>query len=395
MAFNLLIDSKNNTQFPNPLIIDPDLDFFYTFNSGDLSGNVLKNQGITQAYDLTINSGVVNGEFTGDPLEGTISSSLTLTSAGYSVGCWFSVINTTSSFLFSFQFDTTQNSQLFFFVSLVGGTFSLTLRDSVNINTLNGGNNVIFTGIVVNQLYHFVYVNKGTSWDIYKDGVFLLNLAGKTPSNSVAKTINYIGRSSVEGANPFEGTTDGLFIIQKQLTASQILAIYQAGLRPITSNFYYTIPIQPYTYTYANNALQYWFDFYTRPSHPHGTNRYRVYSSFISYGEPYSPDSSENQMSYYVIDGLGNVNNRIGTGGNPAVGTKTNQLIKNITFKRTLPQKWVDFDPTLPFIIENINDTGILNVEIRLIENNNLSTDVGAFGANATGYLIQLLFEPI
>jgi len=406
MSFNLLIDSNNNinklNQSPsNNLVIDPSLNFFYSFESNNLSGNLLLNQGISQAYDLTITNGVVDGQFTGDPLEGTISSSLTLTPNGYSIGCWFSFIGTPNDILFSFSQDnTTQNNQMYFYVSPIAGNNTFFLRDTVN--TANGSNNTIFNNLVANQLYHIVYVNRGTEWDIYKDGVFLSTLTGKTPANSVAKTFNFVGKQAL-GSNKFNGMIDGLFVYQGQLTAAQILEIYSKGLKPSQSDYYYTIPIQPYTYTYANNSLSYYFDFNARPPHPYGGNRYKVYSSFISFGTP-TNILRTNQMSYYVIEGLGYVNTLIGRGlTNPTFQMKNNHLIKNITLKRSVNfvgasqfnQKWIDLDPTMPMIIENINDTGVLTVEIRLIHNNNLSSNVITWGAQAFDYLIQLLFEPI
>jgi len=406
MSFNLLIDSNNNinklNQSPsNNLVIDPSLNFFYSFESNNLSGNLLLNQGISQAYDLTITNGVVDGQFTGDPLEGTISSSLTLTPNGYSIGCWFSFIGTPNDILFSFSQDnTTQNNQMYFYVSPIAGNNTFFLRDTVN--TANGSNNTIFNNLVANQLYHIVYVNRGTEWDIYKDGVFLSTLTGKTPANSVAKTFNFVGKQAL-GSNKFNGMIDGLFVYQGQLTAAQILEIYSKGLKPSQSDYYYTIPIQPYTYTYANNSLSYYFDFNARPPHPYGGNRYKVYSSFISFGTP-TNILRTNQMSYYVIEGLGYVNTLIGRGlTNPTFQMKNNHLIKNITLKRSVNfvgasqfnQKWIDLDPTMPMIIENINDTGVLTVEIRLIHNNNLSSNVASWGAQAFSYIIQLLFEPI
>jgi len=406
MSFNLLIDSNNNinklNQSPsNNLVIDPSLNFFYSFESNNLSGNLLLNQGISQAYDLTITNGVVDGQFTGDPLEGTISSSLTLTPNGYSIGCWFSFIGTPNDILFSFSQDnTTQNNQMYFYVSPIAGNNTFFLRDTVN--TANGSNNTIFNNLVANQLYHIVYVNRGTEWDIYKDGVFLSTLTGKTPANSVAKTFNFVGKQAL-GSNKFNGMIDGLFVYQGQLTAAQILEIYSKGLKPSQSDYYYTIPIQPYTYTYANNSLSYYFDFNARPPHPYGGNRYKVYSSFISFGTP-TNILRTNQMSYYVIEGLGYVNTLIGRGlTNPTFQMKNNHLIKNITLKRSVNfvgasqfnQKWIDLDPTMPMIIENINDTGVLTVEIRLIHTNNLSSNVASWGAQAFSYIIQLLFEPI
>jgi len=47
----------------------------------------------------------------------------------------------------------------------------------------------------------------------------------------------------------------------------------------------------------------------------------------------------------------------------------------------------------MPFIIENLNETGVISVEIRLISNNQLSSV--AWAGQTNNYLIQLLFEPI
>ena len=79
MSFNLLIDSNNNinqlNQSPsNSLVIDPSLNYFYTFQPENLSGNLLQNQGISQAYDLQINSGAVNGSFNGSALDAVIQT---------------------------------------------------------------------------------------------------------------------------------------------------------------------------------------------------------------------------------------------------------------------------------------------------------------------------------
>jgi len=400
MAFNLLIDSKKNNsiQEPNPLIIDPSLNFFYTFNNSDLSGNVLQNQGISQEYDLTISNGVVNGTFNGSALASTIqTASITLPTI-YSIGLWVYFNNATDQIPFGF-FNTESylNGVSMFYR---GSTTNFSFNDSSATNP-NGLNNIVTT-IPIQTWTHIVWINRGTEWLCYKNGVLVTTLTGKVSNSLVVKNFNYIGRGITTQPLNMNGQLDGFFVYQGDLSASQILEIYEKGQKPVQTNFYYTIPIQPYTYTYANNLLSYYFDFSARPPHPYGGNRYKVYSSFISYGTPTNVLRT-NQMSYYVIDGLGYVNTRIGRGGNPNFQMKTNNLIKNITLKRSVNfvgasqfnQKWIDLDPMMPMVIENINDTGVLTVEIRLIHNNNLSSNVITWGAQAFDYLIQLLFEPI
>lgn len=397
MAFNLLIDSKKNTQIPNPLIIDPSLNYFYTFNSSDLEGNVLKNQGISQAYDLTINSGTVNRTLSGSALNTTIQSASITLNNSYSIGFWVYFNNNTDQIIFLFgTTDSYQNGVSMYYRA---GTTQLNFRDETPTNQ-NGTNNLMTT-VPIGTWTHIVWVNSGgTTWTCYKNGVSVNVVSGKTSNSSFIKNFNYIGRGTTASPLNLNGQLDGFFVYQEQLSAAQILEIYQKGQQPVQTNFYYTIPIQPYTYTYANNQLNYWFDFYARPPHPFGGNRYRVYSSFISYGTPFTLVRT-NQMSYYIIDGLGNVNTRIGRGV-ANLSMKTNQLIKNITLKRSVNfvgnnynQKFIDLDPTMPIIIEDLNDTGILSVEIRVIQNNNLSNNAVTWGANALGYMIQLLFEPI
>ena len=406
MSFNLLIDSNNNinqlNQSPsNSLVIDPSLNYFYTFEPENLSGNLLLNQGISQAYDLTIDSGVVDGAFDGSPIGGTISSSLTLTSAGYSVGCWFKRREAVGSgIMFSFSSDNTNDNMLLFAIFAVGaGNFYI--RDAISGSAINGSNNLIFSSVVLNRWYHVVYVNKGTTWDIYVDGAFYVSLSGKTPASGAVKTFNNIGRVGYASTNLFKGELDGLFVYNGQLTAAQILEIYQKGQKPTQTNYFYTIPIQPKTYSYANNRLQYYFDFTARPLHPYGSNKYKVYSSFISFGTPFTIIRT-NQMSYYIVDGLGTFETFVGRGANPANTMPNNNLVKNITIKRSTNfvgtlynQKFIDLDPTMPMIIQNLNETGIINVEIRLILNNTLNSNTSTFGAQATSYAIQLLFEPI
>ena len=249
----VLSKSNVNENPINSLVVDPSLKYFYTFQPENLSGNLLQNQGISQAYDLTIDTGVVDGAFTGTPIGGTISSSLTLTSAGYSVGCWFKQTSqTTSGIMFSFSSDNTNNNMLYFAI-FNNPEPKFYIRDAMSASFINASNNEIFSNVVLNRWYHVVYVNKGTTWNVYRDGVLLSTpiLTGKTPASGAVKTFNNIGRVGYASTNLFNGQLDGLFVYQGQLTAAQISEIYSKGQQPTQTNYYYTIPIQPKTYSYA------------------------------------------------------------------------------------------------------------------------------------------------
>ena len=251
----VLSKSNVNENPINSLVVDPSLKYFYTFQPENLSGNLLQNQGISQAYDLTIDSGVVDGNFDGSPIGGTISSSISLTSAGYSVGCWFKQTTLSNAFLFSFNSDESNNKTLAFNIFIVGTppTPTFYIRDTINntIPGINGSNNPIFSNVVLNRWYHVVYVNKGTTWDIYIDGVFYVSLSGKTPADGAVKGSNFMGKFFTLTTNVYKGELDGFFIYQGQLTAAQISEIYSKGQQPTQTNYYYTIPIQPKTYSYA------------------------------------------------------------------------------------------------------------------------------------------------
>lgn len=283
----LYLNDNSGSNIVN-LSVDPKLLYFYTFNNSDLSGNTLKNQANNQ-YDLTINSGSTNGTFTGAPLKGTISSSFSLTSAGYSIGCWFSVLPSPNDVLFSFASDTTNNTSTYFYVSTISNVISLYVRDAINASNINGSNNLIFSGIVANQLYHIVYVNKGTTWEIYRNGTLLSTLTGKTPANSAVKSINYIGVGSGGTGNPFDGTIDGFFVYNGALTASQILDIYSKGQNPTPTNYFYTIPIQ-----YFGNDTYYDLELY----HPINASYSEIIGNQQVFNTTINIDNSNN--TFYI-----------------------------------------------------------------------------------------------
>lgn len=400
MSFNLTIDSNNNinqlNQSPNPLIIDPLLINFYTFEPENLTGNLLQNQGISRAYDLQIDTGVViDGTLNTQNVVGDISAAKITTNVvlgtTFTIGGWFNAdILSNYSRFFSFGIGNNGNNSIELYI----------FSNQITLYVANSGvaiSQVVAGTISINTWYHIAWNVSGTTWTFYLNGT-PTTYTGKVDVANKTKTDNYIAKTWA-GANLI-GRLDGFFVYNGTLSGAQITDIYNKGQQPVQTNYYYTIPIQPYTYTYANNQLQYYFDFTARPPHPYGTNKYKVYSSFISFGTPFAIVRT-NQMNYYIIDGLGTFNTFIGRGGNPASTIPQNHLIKNITLKRNPPfsatytQKWIDLDPTMPMIIENLNETGIIYVEIRLIQNNNLQTNVNTFGAQATSYMINLLFEPV
>jgi hypothetical protein len=407
MSFNFLIDSNNNinqiNQNPiNSLVVDPSLNYLYIFNPNNLSGNLLQNQGISQAYDLIIDEGLTltnEGILifpTTDTVGPQIVGDMTLSSY-FSVGCWLKLVNNGNGFIFYSAPNNTGNTNR---IGLsVGGAGVLTI--------------LIFSGDTpysrsfqsvtpyIDTWFHVCFVINGADWLVYVNGVPQTSTTAVVVNNTpIVRGYSWVGRRNTSGN--INGSMANFFIYDGVLTTEQIVDIYNKGVIPTQTNYYYTIPIQPKLYAYANNSLNYYFDFSRRPLHPYGGNRYKVYSSFISFATTPSSITRTNQMSYYIVDGLGTFNTFVGRGGNPPTTMRDNHLVKNITLKRSTNfvgnqynQRWIDLDPMMPLIIQNLNETGIINVEIRLLNNNRLSNNVNTWGAVATSYAIQLLFEPI
>ena len=218
---------------------------------------------------------------------------------------------------------------------------------------------------------------EGLTWTFYYNNTIVTysktNVALKT------KTVNYIGRTHAGGN--LGGEINNFFLYNGALSNQQILDFYNKGVNPNEDTYYYTMPIQQYTYQ-PYNQLNYYYDFNAKPTHPFGTNKYKMTSSFISYGTS-NITTLNNNMLYYLIRGLGTVK-----------CYPYNNYYKNIVFKLD-SQKWIDESPELTSIIDSLRDTGLITVEIRLISNNELSTDNLTWGQQVSNYMINILFEPI
>ena len=244
----VLSKSNVNENPINSLVVDPSLKYFYTFEPENLSGNLLLNQGISQAYDLTIDTGVVDGAFDGNPIGATIPASITLPTI-WSIGFWvYFNNNTTGQIPFAFSNDNTYTNGVSMFYR--ANTLELNFRDQSPANA-NGGNNTMTT-IPIQTWTHIVWVNRGTEWLCYKNGVLITPTAtGKGSNSSIVKNFNTIGKGITSNLLGMNGQLDGFFVYQGELSQAQITEIYNKGQQPTQTNYYYTIPIQPKTYSYA------------------------------------------------------------------------------------------------------------------------------------------------
>lgn len=381
MSFNLTIKSDDAIKYLNGLIINPNLIHFYIFKPVYLSENLLKNQGISGVNDLLMDSSL-NLSYDGIltfPTTDTIGPQLTNTltlNTSFSIGGWININNfSTSQFLF---YSSTTPSP-----SVDRFGISISTSGQLNVVVFVGTNpsSRTFQFILTNNWYHFCFVLDNTNWIMYING------SPQTSPTVVAipsieRNYTYIGKGNT-GSN-LNGSMTNFFIYNNVLTTAEITDIYSKGYIPNQqSNFFNTIPIQYYTYKpYSNNQLNYYYDFNAKPINPYGNNKYKITSSFISYGTS-NITTLNNNMLYYIIKGLGSVKIY-----------PNNNYYKNIVFKLD-SQKWIDESPELTSIIDSLKDTGLITVEIRQISNNELSTDNATWGAQVSDYMINILFEPI
>ena len=237
----------------NPLIVDSNLLYFYTFNNSDLSGGYLKNQA-TNNYDLLIESNViVDGTLnipylTSDSVASKITSQI-IFNTNFSIGGWIYLENLGGSRIFFTSNGSTQNDSLQIFYDSQGRIFLL-------ISNFISGTGIVYTQIAttyiisINAWNFFTWVVEGTTWTFYYNGnktTYLnkVNMIVKNKNNS------FIGRFLTNNQN-INGKIDNFFIYNNLLSDSQINSIFQATQSPNLLNVYHTIPIQPIT-TYISS----------------------------------------------------------------------------------------------------------------------------------------------
>ena len=229
--------------------------YFYTFNPSDVSGSdasggrYLKNQA-NGNYDLLIDPNVsVDGTLNSTSNGSTIQNSFYL-GVTYSIGCWFKAQSVSNHIIFNLSNDNTNDTNLYFYISF-GNVY---VRDALNSSKTNGSNNLI-QAVSIDTWYHMVYVNAGSIWYVYINGVLIKTFTGKFPTYSLQRIYNTIGKGFTVQPLNFNGQIDNFFIYNDDLTASQILDIYSKGQVPSQSNYYYTVPIQYFETSY--NLINY------------------------------------------------------------------------------------------------------------------------------------------
>ena len=292
----------------DPLYIDPNLLYFYTFSATHLNDGYVKNLA-TNNYDLLIDSNVT--------IENTLNTSYTdsqttvvtggTTIEGVSVGSTTTIIPPTMQGATIKTNDFSLNSNYFTISFMFKTNSSYTTKTiifSLNMdpsNSYNNNNIYIYIMDASSSSYHTLYfcinndsnifflTRKNTqyfiSWTITKDNngsalwIIYINdvkkIYTKTANNAVFPSIltvksGYIGKYPTNTEN-YKGTIDNFFIYNNILSDDQIINIYKkrlSGLIGIDTSlnipikYYLNIPIQYFTYNgYTNiNGIVYYFN---------------------------------------------------------------------------------------------------------------------------------------
>lgn len=232
----------------NTLVVDSNLLHFYTFNNNDLSGNYLKNIATNQ-YELLIDTGVtidetLNIPSSSDTIGASIISNYTLNSSGITIGLWFKPILPFNSFsrIFSLQSTTGINNDSIFIGVFIANKLQLTVNNGGTATSIN-----LTNSLTTDTLYFLCWVITPTSWTLYINGDKTVYTSGIAFPTNLVKNYTYLGKYSTN-SNNITGFIDNFFIYNNLLTDSQITDIYSKGQSPSPTNYYYTIPIQPFSY---------------------------------------------------------------------------------------------------------------------------------------------------
>jgi hypothetical protein len=222
----------------------------YTFNSSDLSTNVLLNIA-TGLYDLIIDTSCnVNGSLDvpsyPSALIGAYSNiaiPVLLNKSGYSMGIWFNINIDRTAFIFTLQKNSSNYSDsIQIYYDSNGNNIICRISDGTNGN---GISTKIASNIVLNLWNHFVLNIIGTTWNVYLNGVLTI-FTGNTITSSHQYQYQYIGIcKSLSPGQYFDGQVDNFFVYNGNLSSSQVFDIYSKGQNPTPSiDYVYTIPIQ-------------------------------------------------------------------------------------------------------------------------------------------------------
>lgn len=274
----------------DPLYIDPNLLYFYTFTGSHYNNGYVKNLA-TNNYDLLIDSGMTISNFYNSSVLTNISSTYiniggTIITKGFSLNS----DGFTISFILRTSISYTTNTTIFSLNTDPGNSYS---NNNIYIYIINGTGlyyNLYFcinNNNVVSSINFSTQIKKNTpyfiSWTIARDvsgvplWIIYINNVKYTYTNDVNNVVfpnilqvnsGYIGKYPTNTQN-FQGTIDNFFIYNSILNDAQISNIYskrsstQTGVDTSSgAEYYFNIPIQYYTYNgYTNiNGIVYYFN---------------------------------------------------------------------------------------------------------------------------------------
>jgi Concanavalin A-like lectin/glucanases superfamily len=221
---------------------------WYSFETGTVSGTSLTNLGNGRSSTATLLNGA--SVSTSDYAVGTGAlyldasksqyvriSSFTFTN-GISISLWFKANSVTTGVrIFDFGNGAPSNNIVMYFSN--DNLAVLTVVDSYNYNKKYADN--VVSSVNDNTWRHIVWtIDSSGNWAIYLNGNIYWYGTSYNYPNTVARSYNYIGKSS-NGDPYYDGYIDDFGMYQLVLTANDVLNIYSYGaptLMPSNGNIY-------------------------------------------------------------------------------------------------------------------------------------------------------------
>eukprot|EP01042_Synura_sphagnicola_P001038 gene1038-biopygen1114 len=211
---------------------------YYSFDSSTVFGSTVVNLGTGgSAYNaLMVNNPVIS---TTDKKAGTGAIAFTAASSQYVQIPAFTTGSSGLTFAFWFKFiNSLTTSRIFDFGNDVGtdnilvwryetGDLSMQIYRSTLVANEPG-----MTGLNVNDgvWRHIVWViDSGGNWKVYLNGALTRTLSNVYYPPSITRALNYLGRSNWPFDPYLNGAIDEFYLFFSVLSASDVLALYNAG----------------------------------------------------------------------------------------------------------------------------------------------------------------------
>jgi hypothetical protein len=207
-------------------VIDPLILYLFYFKPEYLSGGYLKNQGISQGYDLLMDAsltlsqdGVLTFPAT-DTVGPQIVGNMTLSSY-YSVGCWLNLVNNGNGFIFYSAPGGGNTDRISF---SIGGTGLLTILNYSG----NTAYSRTFQSVITDTWFHVCAVVNGADWLVYVNGVPQSSTTAVVINNPpIVRSNSWVGKGSTAGN--VNGSMTNFFIYNEVVSQAQITYIYNRG----------------------------------------------------------------------------------------------------------------------------------------------------------------------